>query len=80
MIIWNDNPGNMEENGSSEPGMLLVSLSYMNRYGWTNPESYILDCIKSGNLCLPFLIDPEKSQSYMDRAQVKIDSIINEIK
>lgn len=39
-----------------------------------------MDCIKSGNLCLPFLVDPKVGSPIIDRMQIKIDSIVNEIR
>lgn len=79
MIVWYDDPANFSPDIRNSPTSLLISLPYMKRYGWTNPQEYIFNCIKSGNLCLPFLVDTRSSQPYIDRMQVKIESIVNEI-
>ena len=77
MIVLYDDPANYSPDIRNSTGSIFITLSYMKRYGWTNPQEYILNCIQSGNLCLPFLIDPKSSQPYIDRVQTKIDTIIN---
>lgn len=72
MIVLYDDPNKYTPNLWNSSGTVLVTLAYMNRYGWSNSQEYILDCIKSGNLNLPFLVDPQGSHSYIDRMQNKI--------
>ena len=69
---------NLDLNGSFSS--IYLSLSRMNSYGWTNPEEYILECVKSGRLCQPFLINACSGTNYADRMIARISSIVNAIR
>lgn len=71
-MIWQDDPANYSPDIRNSTASVIVSLSYMNRNGWNNPQEYIFNCIKRGNLCLPFIIDPQSSSPVVERTQAKI--------